>query len=312
MKSFLIFLFSLSLSLSLISISFPSKSQTLISADELDALNKYQDTLKIVSDSILDAPDENIREASCYVFIRTLVRALKVNHSFYFPFDSLQRISILQSPDNKFRIFTWALEFGDTTYRYFGTIQMNDPKGLKLFPLFDNSPFMDKPEDSLTTNEKWFGVIYYRMITEMNSQGKPYYFLIGWDGNTQRSNKKIIDVLSFNSKNQPVFGASMFDFGQYDPQNKIKRFIIEYKKDAKVSVNYDEDLQMIVFDHLQPETPSTKEDRATYVPDGTYEGFKWENGKWHHVENVFTSTQVVPPIPDPVNFDKKIMYHPKK
>ncbi len=294
--------------------SSSSRAQQLIPEGSLRQLNLYQDSLKVLSDSVIDAGNDMTRQSYCFQFIKTLVRALKVDHSFYYPFDSLtSRISILQPTDNSFRIFTWALRFDDSTFRYYGTIQMNDPKGLKLYPLFDNSPFMQNPEDSAVSNEKWFGALYYRMIEEKNSQGKPYYFLLGWDGNDQRSTKKLIEVLSFNSKKQPVFGASMFDFGQYDPGNKFKRFIVEFKEDARVSLNYDEELQMIVTDHLQPESSSTKDNHATYVPDGTYEGFKWENGKWHYIENVFTSTQQQPPFPDPVDFDKeKSLYKPKK
>jgi len=293
-------------------ISDVSKSQSEIPGDDLRQLNLYQDSLRVLGDTMIDSGDEMVREASCYQFIKVLVRALKINQSFQFPFDSLQRISILQPSDQTFRIFTWALRFEDSTYRYYGTIQMNDPKGLKLFPLFDNSPFMLTPDDSVLTAKKWFGALYYRLIAEKNAQGKPYYFLLGWDGNDKNSNKKLIEVLSFNSKKEPVFGASMFYFGQYEPANKSKRFIIQYKEDARVSLNYDEEMQMIICDHLQPQSESTKDDHSTYVPDGTYEGFKWESGKWHHVENVFTSTQQQPPFPDPVDFGKdKKLYKPK-
>lgn len=44
---------------------------------------------------------------------------------------------------------------------------------------------------------------------------------------------------------------------------------------------------MILVDHLvseteQPELP------WTMVPDGDQEGFRWENGKWVHIDKVFT------------------------
>jgi len=288
------------------------KGQTFITEKNMQALNHYQDTLKVLSDSILDAKDEMKRQSSCYQFIRTMVRALKIEGSFHFPFDSLQRISILTADDQSFRILTWVMPFADSTYRYYGTIQMNDPNELKLFPLFDYSSFISKPVDTVTNNDHWFGALYYRMMEVKPPSGKSYYTLFGWDGNDAHSHKKLIDVLSFNSKKQPVFGASLFDFGSYDPRNKIKRFILEYKETAQVSIRYDDELQMITYDHLQPESPLTKDDYTTYVPDGTYEGFKWEDGKWHHVENVFTTTQKEPPFPNPVDFDKqKKAYAPK-
>jgi hypothetical protein len=287
-------------------------AQSSLPEKDLQLLNRYQDTLKVLNDSILDGKDEMMRQSSCYQFIRTMVRALKVESSFEFAFDSLKRISILTSDDRSFRILNWMLPFADSTYRYYGTIQMNSPKQLKLFPLFDYSAFILKPADTITNHEHWIGALYYKMMEVKNSAGKPYYMLFGWDGNNPASNQKLLEVLSFNSKKQPVFGAAIFDFGKYDERNKSKRFILEYKETAQCTLHYDQEMQMIVFDHLQPESPSTKDDHSTYVPDGTYEGFRWENGKWHYAENVFTTTQKDPPFPNPVNFDKeKKLYTPK-
>ena len=44
---------------------------------------------------------------------------------------------------------------------------------------------------------------------------------------------------------------------------------------------------MILVDHLVSETDQP-ELVWTMVPDGDQEGFKWENGKWVHINKVFT------------------------
>ena len=89
-------------------------------------------------------------------------------------------------------------------------------------------------------------------------------------------------------KNEPVFGGPFFTYELDSIPRKPKyRLSLEFKKDARVLVNYIPDLEMILVDHLisetdQPELPSTM------VPDGDNEGYKWENGKWVHVDKVFT------------------------
>lgn len=291
---------------------FIAGAQPSVSSKNQELLHHYEDTLRAFTDSVLDAEDDNMRQSSCYRFIKQLVKSLKVEGSFNYQFDSLDRVSILTPDDHSFRIFNWMLRFDDSTYRYYATIQMNDPKELKMFPLFDYSSFIKHPADTVTGIEHWYGALYYKLLEVKNKAGKPYYILLGWDGNDSHSNKKIIEVLSFNSKKQPVFGSSLFDFGIYDERNKIKRFILEYKEMAQVSIHYDDDLQMIIYDHLQPESPATKDDFTTYIPDGTYEGFRWANGKWHYTENVFTTIQKEPPFPNPINFDKeRKLYGPK-
>ena len=270
-------------------------------------MNLYEDSLRTLSDTILDGGEQGVRQEACYKFIKILVRALKTEDSFDYPFDSLTRVSILYPDDKSFRIFNWQLLLSSGERRYFGTIQINDKKQLKLFPLYDYSDYMKNPADTVTNNERWFGALYYRIL-QKKASGKNYYFLLGWDGNNMRSNKKLIEVLSFDKNKQPVFGANVFDFGKEADRNNIKRFIIEYKKDAQVSLNYDEELSMIVFDHLVPRDPSTTGMYFTYVPDGSYEAFQWKHGKWNYISNLFTSTMKEPVFPKPVDFDKKKIY----
>ncbi|MCS6916102.1 MAG: hypothetical protein RMK52_07280 [Chitinophagales bacterium] len=279
-------------------------------ADSLIAL--MEDSLAGLSDSMVLARDQLVRQNACYTFIPLLVRALRQPGSFDYPFSRLRSISILYPDDRSFRIFTWALRFDDFSYRYYGAIQMNQRDELKLFPLYDARALIRKLADTVTDHQRWPGAVYYKLKTITTPSGKTYHLLFGWDGHTAQSNRKVIEVLSF-VKGKPVFGAALFDFGPQDSRNRIKRYIVEYKENAVVTLNYDPDLQMIITDHLQPEAPQLRGDYRYYVPDGTYEGFQWEGKKLRYVEQVFTSTQAEPPFERPVDFRKrKKWYDPQR
>jgi hypothetical protein len=46
---------------------------------------------------------------------------------------------------------------------------------------------------------------------------------------------------------------------------------------------------MILIDHLVSDNNNANPDLPwTLIPDGDQEGFKWENGKWVHIDKVFT------------------------
>jgi hypothetical protein len=66
-------------------------------------------------------------------------------------------------------------------------------------------------------------------------------------------------------------------------------------------LNYDDDMGMIIVEHLESETGEPNK-KWTLIPDGDYEGFKWANGKWIHIDKVFT--QITPegkePVPHPL------------
>jgi len=264
-----------------------SFSQKLTSAD-MKKMRAKEDTLKDYSfylntDSL--PADRMISDSS---FTKTLVRALQIKNSFYYPFDSVIGISKLYAPDTSFRIFTWVIAFDDYYVRQKGAIQFRTPDGsLKLLPLRDFSEFTTKPLDSVRTRSNWIGAMYYNIIKTQH-KGKNYYTLFGFDNNSAMSSMKWIEVLTFNEKNEPIFGGPFFSYEKDTiPKPTQYRFNIEFKKGARVLVNYIEDLKMILVDHLVSENDDT-DNQWTYIPDGDQEGFKWENGKWVHIDKVFT------------------------
>lgn len=269
---------------------FNAVAQGKISTKDLRELEKREDSLKIYADSMVNATGAGNRFLNDSNFVRGFVRALKVRNSFEFGFDSLVSISRLYAPDSSFRIFSWQLKKDEYFYFQKGAIQMRTLDGsLKLFPLFDASMFTKKPLDSVRTKNTWIGAIYYKLI-QTSWQGKNYYTLLGFDGFTVSSNRKWMDVLTFDDKTgEPVFGGPFFQvFTDSSKKAKLQyRFNIEYKKEASTTFNYNPDMDMVIFDHLISESDEPHRPE-TFVPDGDFEGFQWKEGKWDHIGKVFT------------------------
>jgi hypothetical protein len=247
-------------------------------SSNIKRLQAYQNSLAELGNTFINNENDLERKNANYEFIKTLVAALKVPNSFLFPFDSLKTISIQNSPDNRFRIFSWHITNDDGSYRFFGAIQMNTGGMLKLFPLEDYTPFLKTPEDSVLSNRKWYGAQYYKII-KVNAE-HPYYTLLGWKGNNAESTKKVIEILSFKN-DMPVFGAAEFGLSK----NK-KRIIFEYTRQASMLLRFVPEQDLIVFDHLAPPDDSHKNDSKTFGPDLTYDGYKLKNGHWVLVENL--------------------------
>ncbi len=285
-----------------LSLGFSARAQ--LSGMDRKRLLQEQDSLQKLSFEMVNASMSQDRQSACDQFIPALVNALKVEYSYDFPFDSLKQVSILYDKDSTFRIFTWAIARSDIQYRFYGALQMNSRDGkLRLFPFFDNTLYTHNP-DTITSNEAWLGALYYNMV-ETKKKGRPLYTLMGWCGFSFRTNKKVLEVLTFK-EGHPVFGAPVFNFEKDSLDRGIRnRFFLEYKRDGNAGMNYNPRLQMIIYDHLTS-LKKDPENKATLVPDGTYEGFKWENGYWIHVPKVFHDTLVRPPVPNPLEFNKSI------
>lgn len=288
-------------------IQFSSSAQRFTAAEK-SFLNKKQDSLQTLSDKIVAGINASDRLKADSIFTKVLVRALKTNHSFSFNFDSLLSVSRLYAPDSSFKIFTWQLVINDNVIRQHGAIQMKTADGsLKLFPLIDKSDITTNIADTISDHSAWIGAVYYKIINTAH-QGRTYYTLLGYDENNIRSNKKIIEILSFEN-GRPVFGARQFSIASgYGYNNKMARFVMEYKKQASPRLTYDVDLKMIIFEHLVSESNQPNK-KWTLIGDGDYEGFKWSDGRWVYVNKVFSevTAEGKEPVPMPLRDDKGLL-----
>jgi hypothetical protein len=277
------------------------QAQKIGSAD-MKALRLKEDTLKEYAYYLNTDTLEEDRMVSDSIFTRTLVRALQIKNSFYYPFDSVLGISRLYAPDTSFRIISWNLSYDDYYHRQRGAIQMRTQDGsLKFYPLRDVSEFTDNAYDSVRTRGNWIGAMYYNII-KTQYRNKNYYTLFGFDPDDAQSSMKWIEVLTFANNGEPQFGGPFFSYEKDSIPGKPKyRFGIEFKKGTRVLVNYIDDLGMILVDHLVSETDQP-ELTFTLVPDGDQEAFKWENGKWMHIDKPFTFKlqDGQAPVDDPV------------
>jgi len=231
--------------------------------------------------------------------IPLFVKALREPGSFNYPFDNLEYIAKTYAPDSTFRMFTWFVKLDNGESRYFGAIQQNDEEN-KIIPFFQNKTEITDIRNAKLNPQKWYGAIYYN-ITKVSDKQRNYYMLYGWDGGSFLSTKKILDVLYFDEDSIKL-GAPIIESKR--GKEPISRLILEYKKEAAVSINFDEELQMIVYDHIIPEDGKSFGMYPTYIPDGSYEALQFKNGMWQYVEKVFHQTQDEAPITAPLFEDK--------
>jgi hypothetical protein len=277
-----------------------------ITPADLKILQKKEDSLKLYAKDLVTDSLSNNRMRSDSFFTKVLIRSFQVRNSFYYPFDSVKGISALYAPDSSFRIMTWSLTYNEDLCQQRGVIQFPTRDGsAKFVPLYDYSTRTPYPEDSVRDHRHWIGAVYYNMI-QTRYNNKNYYTLFGYDPNNPFTNKKWIEVLTFDQSGMPVFGGKYFSFAKDSAKRDDQfRYSIAYKKQASATVDYDPDLKLILVDHLisesdEPDLPQT------FVPDGDYEGFKWTDGRWVYVNKVFNevTAEGKEPVPMPIRDDK--------
>lgn len=291
MKKTILFFFSISLCLLANAQEFenisPARSQIHDKdISQLSPIEILEDSLVYLADSMyFSALDEN-RINGSYDFIRVFKSFVKNPASFNAPLIKLkEKINIIESPDHTFRIYNWEIVRSAVERRYYGTIQTSQGD---IFPLIDISDQVIRgAEDSVFINKRWFGNLYYNIVMK-DVGGQKMYFLLGWNGNSMNSDRKIVDVLSFN-RGQVVFGAPVFNLIDRGKRKQTKRMVLEYEKSAKVAMNLEKDSDQIIFDHCESQIGDPAK-KYTFIPDGTYDGLNWDGNQWIMNENVVQIT----------------------
>jgi hypothetical protein len=234
-------------------------------------MNIWQDSLVQLGQKIFSNRAETERLESNFKFVKTLVSALQEPNAYFYKFDRLKVISILESPDENFRLFSWNIQLMDGSYLYYGAIQHKMAGGkLKLTPLLDKTFEITDPERDIVSNDVWYGAQYYDIIALSDRQ----YALLGWKGHHPEYTQKVIDILNINADGSVNLGAPVFS------DNPVAvRKIFAYNRSATMYLSYNADLRRIEFDHIVPVRPEFEGQFKYYGPDLTHDSYKVEAGK---------------------------------
>lgn len=262
--------------------------------DSTNTTSSGLDTLKSpafkkIIHSIQRGENDSVRIASNNALNHFLDSLLLVPSTLSATFDSLQNISVLDDPDQNFRIYTWTLpHFDGNRYEYFGYIQIRGtkPDQIQLYKLKDSSAYVLKPESEKLNSEKWYGAVYYSILKNISGK-RTFYTLLGWKGQNNVTTQKVIEILYFD-RSAPKFGFPLF---KMDKVYK-NRLVFTFSSQATMALRYDPSKNMIVYDHLSGSSSGDQGDNSIIPggPDGTYNGLRFKSGKWNLMKDIDVRT----------------------
>jgi len=274
---------------------------SVVASGQLDSLAKTEVDLARYNDYFVNADKYSHRKDAHKKFVKLLHKALERDSSFYYPFDSLQWLSIIMPPDKSFRIFSWILLKDYDNNRYYGILQKQDGS---IVELIDNGGDLSDIEYQTFDPSSWYGQLYYN-VYQYEAGGKKRYILFGMRQLDKYNKVKIASPLILDDTTGSItFGQEIFEEPRYQDGYK-NRLILVTRALAASTLNYDEDLGLIIYDHTIPIPDRwAKEAGFGYVPDGTYEGYYLKGDKWKYKNRIFNRKYDKPPVPKPV-LDKK-------
>ena len=254
-----------------------AQDQTELIAAETELVALLDSVRKAKSDA-----ERNMHNITLYQSVKDLE---KINGILDYPFSKLTTMSTIKAPDGEFRIFNWNIENSNLEHSHY-CILFKKSRGLKKQIAIefkeDKYTIPPKPTTMLTPN-KWYGALYYKIIP-VKVGNKNLYTVLGYNGGTRSSTKKLIEVFWFKG-NKLRLGYPLFE-SEENARNLQRRVFFEYSEQAIVSVRFLPEIGKIVFDHLVPENENLKGMYEFYIPDLTYDAYYWKDSHWKYQKDI--------------------------
>lgn len=230
-------------------------------------------------DKAIDETNKQFKEA--------FKKALEMDGAFDYPFASLKTVGDIYSNDRLVRIISWNVQYEDLSNNYFSFILKKDDRrgDVSVIELKRQDQNIRLAQNETVEEDNWYGALYYDII-DVQRRNRTYYTLLGYDYNNQRSRIKFIDVLYF-SGSIPHLGYPLFK----DDNNRSMRVLFEYSSEAVMSLHYDKDRELIIFDHLSPKSAKLKDFKEFYVPDMSYDAYIWDGKYWNLKEDIIANNK---------------------
>ena len=259
-------------------------SYTALISQEI-SLEEAEKEISVFAQLILNGESDSIKNHANDQLTNYLLEIIKHKKSYKYPFNNIEHISVLQPKNKTFKLFTWFVPYLNGTFDYYGIIQICNKRGKKCqtFKLQKNTQITQNDSYSQLNYDQWYGCLYYNMIP-IKVDKEQYYTLLGWDGNNLTTTKKIIEIIKIDKNKKPIFGANIFN-------NNKQRVLIEYSSQHPVSLQYDEELEYIVFDHLEPIDGISKDNFSIYATNLSYDIFRKTEFGWQLEENIYLNNE---------------------
>lgn len=237
--------------------------------DELVAEIAYQ------SDIVINADDVEHRQRAQGDLLENIDRFLNTSDSYTASLDSIPWLYVVKGED--FRLVSWQLRISDEEYAYSAFLQWAD----RYVYFKDKRPFINGAEYTTYTPDAWYGAAYYKIIPFQRDK-KTYYILLGYNAENSLMNTKVVDVLDLTG-DEPRLGVPVF-VGSGEP---LSRLLVRYADIAPARVQFDENLNGVLIDHVSAVPGAGPGGESLPIPDGSLDAWIYKKGDWEFIEEVY-------------------------
>ena len=244
--------------------------------------NEELKRIEVLFDKLFYAKSDSVKLNINQLIVKELRAYTENKHDFITDFKEIKNLSVIKSDDDYIYILNWAVQYSKQNLQYFGFIKFyNRNRGEYYVEEMIDVQDIKNDVGKKVYLDKWYGALYYKIVT-IKYKGERHYVLLGWDGNDDFTNKKLIDILYLEDDDTPVLGKEIME---YEGQT-VSRLVFEYGERVSMSLRYDEKNKQIIWDHLSPSKQELKGHYEYYGPDLSFDALLFDKGIWKYIPDI--------------------------
>ncbi len=212
-------------------------------------------------------------------------------------------LMVSEASDRQVRTVTGQINLGKDRHMYYGGVYLANER--RWIPFRYEKPTWQNFERSISDPDSWYGAVYYHVMP-VTVRKETYYLLFGYRVVDYFNRIKLVDVLDMSEEGmrlgKPVFRRK----DRSGEPVLLNRFYLQYAAESPIKLNFSQEEDMIVMDHLMPIKGLYEGQSMAFVPDGTYDGYKLgRKGIWEFQERLPTEVLKEAPRERPVLDSRK-------
>ncbi len=234
-------------------------------------------SISFYGDAMINASIPEHRRYAAERFDSLFVDRIATEDSFQDGLEDLSFISVQYDDARSLRVISWQIDEGEGNFGYQGYVQQSDGN-LQGF----NS---QKGRDTYKSNrqgalEDWAGGLVYKVLTAVDG-----IYLLTFQMVDEFTKVKTLEPLSIEDGHIMIGRPGSFDINR---RGASARIALEHSVDSNTQITYEPTSQRFIFDHLIAVQGRLQGQGPTYVPDGSYRAFEYEDGAWKYIDKLYT------------------------
>ncbi len=234
-------------------------------------------SLSFFGDAMINASMPANRVFAAEKFESLFLDRITQENSFNDSFEDLAFISVQYDDANSLRVVSWQIDEGEGSFGYRGYVQLSDGSLHAFGSLTGHESYKG---NSSVNIEDWKGGLVYKVLTADDG-----IYLLTFQMIDEFTKVKTLEPLAFDGDKIMIGRPGSFDINR---RGSSARIALEHSMDSNTQITYEPSTKRFIFDHLIAVQGRLQGQGPTYVPDGSYRAFEYQDGSWKYIDKLYT------------------------